>query len=104
MENKPNSLPELNKFIAKFWPNIKIKKGNGYFYLYSNDEEIDLKISGLYSSSVEGMWPLSAFTFEQWKSAIKQTLDDDQGGRGSSPVFENRFKLRNILKTIKKGK
>lgn len=82
----------------------KVKKGNEYFYIYSDDRELDEKIAGLYSSSDDGMWPISAFAFEQWKTAIKQTLDDVNGGRGRNPVFENcsSLKLREILKQIKK--
>lgn len=104
-QGKPKSLPELNKYISKFWPKVKVRKGNGYFYIYSNDEEIDTKISGLYTSTIEGVWPLQSNTFEQWKKEIEDTLNDNNGGRGRNPVFENysSLKLRNILKQIKEN-
>jgi len=106
MDNKPKSISELNKYISKFWPKVKVAKGKYYYYLYSDDNEIGKKISTLYSSEIQGMWPLTAFTFEQWKQSIQHALDDKQGGYGENPVFENKlsFKLKDIIKEIYKNR
>ena len=74
----PKNLPELNRFVRSIWPDIRVKRGKGYFYIYSPDEATDLKIAGLYSSSLEGIWPLESTSFKLFQGSIQDTLDDWQ--------------------------
>jgi len=41
-----------NKILQEKYPDILLVKGNGYFYIASDDKELGLKIAGLYSSSI----------------------------------------------------
>lgn len=87
--DKPTSVAQVNRYIRNLYPkNIYIIRGKGYFWIDSNDEETSMKISGLYSSSLEGMWPMGNFTYKQWKESIDATLKNWQDYY-ENPVFDN---------------
>lgn len=84
------TLKQLNKMVQEKYPGVEVVKGNGYFYLYSEDDEIGLKIAGLYQSSIL-IAKINNAAPEQWMNIIGYTLSD--GYRlecDRSPVFPSK--------------
>ena len=55
--------------------NINLEKGNGYFWVWSDDEEMNLKITSLYSNSIL----VNSFkdqSIENWIKDIKELLEE----------------------------
>lgn len=55
--------------------NINLEKGNGYFWIWSDDEEMNLKITSLYSNSIL----VNSFknqSIENWVKDIKELLEE----------------------------
>lgn len=54
---------------------INLEKGNGYFWIWSDDEEMNLKITSLYSNSIL----VNSFkdqSIENWVKDIKELLEE----------------------------
>lgn len=55
--------------------NINLEKGNGYFWIWSDDEEMNLRITSLYSNSIL----VNSFkdqSIENWVKDIKELLEE----------------------------
>lgn len=55
--------------------NINLEKGDRYFWIWSNDEEMNLKITSLYSNSIL----VNSFkdqSIENWVKDIKELLEE----------------------------
>ena len=55
--------------------NINLEKGNGYFWIWSDDKEMNLKITSLYSNSIL----VNSFkdqSIENWVKDIKELLEE----------------------------
>ena len=46
------TLKQVNRAIQKEIGNVELNKGKGYFYITSEDPEIGLKLSALFSTSI----------------------------------------------------
>ena len=54
---------------------INLEKGNGYFWIWSDDKEMNLKITSLYSNSIL----VNSFkdqSIENWVKDIKELLEE----------------------------
>ncbi len=65
------SLKTLNLAIQKEIPNVFLVKGNGYFYIASNDQDLALKIAGLNQSGIY-VSRLNELSIDRWIKEIYQ--------------------------------
>ena len=65
------TLNQVNKEIAKTYPMVKLAKGNGYFYIYSEDIETGNFLASLYSTSIL-VHKINHLTLKQWIEAINE--------------------------------
>ena len=65
------TLNKVNKEIAKTYPTVKLAKGNGYFYIYSEDIETGNFLASLYSTSIL-VDKINHLTIKQWIEAINE--------------------------------
>lgn len=63
---------------------VQLEKGNGYFYIWSDDEETAFCIAGLYSSSIM-VNSFKHLSIEKWINEIKD-LFESYGCRDREPV------------------
>lgn len=73
---KRTTLKKVNEAIEKAFPNVFLVKGEGYFYIASDDEATGLKIAGLFQTSVY-VCNLSAYTPEQWVNEVRRLFEED---------------------------
>lgn len=69
------TLSQVNKALAAELPGIRLVKGNGYYYVTSNDDNLLEQICGLYTTSI-GVCHISQQTVEQWIADVKYILSD----------------------------
>jgi hypothetical protein len=65
------TLKQVNKEIAKQYPNVKLTKGDGYFYIYSDEPETALFLNGLFSTSIM-VNKINHLTMSQWIESINE--------------------------------
>ena len=65
------TIKQVNKEIAKTYPTVKLAKGNGYFYIYSEDIETGNFLASLYSTSIL-VDKINHLTIKQWIEAINE--------------------------------
>lgn len=65
------TLKQVNKEIAKTYPTLKLAKGEGYFYIYSDDKKTGLYLASLYTTSIL-VYNLNDLTLKQWIEAINE--------------------------------
>ena len=65
------TLNQVNKEIAKTYPTVKIAKGDGYFYIYSDDKKTGLYLASLYTTSI-CVNNINHLTLPQWIEAINE--------------------------------
>jgi len=76
--NKPRlTLTALNKELEKHFPHVRLARGEGYYYIYSDNEETGLRIAGLYSSGIY-VNQLKHLTIEQWIQEVRDLFDEDK--------------------------
>lgn len=84
------TLAKVNKAINAKYPGVQLTKGEGYFYLYSDDKEIGLKICGLYTSSI-GVFAINHLNLEQWLMHVNRVLNDaERLETEREPVFAKK--------------
>lgn len=68
------SLKQVNKAIQAKYPDIFLVKGEGYFYIASDEPETGLMLAGLYTTSIyEGI--LNNLTCDKWVKEVGELLD-----------------------------
>lgn len=70
------TLKRITKEIQKHWPKVELVRGEGYFYLYSSDEEVGLKLSSLYTTGIY-VNLLSHLTLEQWVQEVRVIMNSN---------------------------
>jgi hypothetical protein len=60
---------QLNTYIKKQIPNLKLKQANGYCYWYSDDKELAIKLAGLDSTSIYTCY-WQNFSIPMWEDEI----------------------------------
>lgn len=68
---KARTLKQVNKKIRKQIGNVMLIKGNGYFYVSNDDDEIGLKLASLYSTSIY-VCHLNQQSVEDWIKDVRQ--------------------------------
>lgn len=76
---KAQSLAQVNKELHKKHPKIDIVKGKGYYYIASDDEEMGLKLAGLYTTSIP-VFSITQQTVDQWLADVDLLLKDENSG------------------------
>jgi len=72
----PKTLKDINEHLDKLYNGkIKLTKGSGYFYVYSDDEETGLFLSNLFTTSIY-TYKLSLSTIGEWIDAVKNILNN----------------------------
>lgn len=69
-----NSISKVNAVIRRKFPKIFLARGEGYYYLASDDEEMGLKIAGLYQSGIY-VFKAGHLTVQQWINAVQDLVD-----------------------------
>jgi len=92
--NSNITLEKVNKYIQSIYPEIELVKGKGYFYVYSDNEEIGLKLSGLYTTSIS-VCNIRDLNLYLWLERVEYVLNDSYRYIGErEPVYiEKPYKL-----------
>jgi len=72
---KARTLNQVNKSIQKQIGNVILQKGDGYFYVSSEDAEIGLKLASLYSTSIY-VCHLKQQSLEDWIKDVRQIVSN----------------------------
>jgi len=72
---KARTLKQVNKAIQKQIGNVILQKGNGYFYVSSEDDRIGLKLASLYSTSIY-VCHLNQQSVEDWIKDVRQIVSN----------------------------
>lgn len=65
----------LNEAIQEKWPHVKLAKGKGYFYVYSDEADMGLKLAGLYTTSID-VDKINLMSLDRWVSEVEYVLRD----------------------------
>jgi hypothetical protein len=71
---KAKSLQQVNKALQEKFPGIFLTRGKGYYYIWSDDETIQLKLAGLYTTSIP-VYSIKEQTVERWIEDVKELLE-----------------------------
>jgi len=68
------TIKSLNKIIGEKYPHVILAKGNGYFYLTSNNVETSEKLCQLQSTSI---WvpKISILNLTQWMDEVDEIME-----------------------------
>ena len=72
---RPTSLKSANAHIQTKYPQIFLVRGNGYYWVASNDDNIGLQLAGLYTTII-GTPRITMLTPEQWLEQVEYILAD----------------------------
>lgn len=70
---KARTLSQINKAIQKQFKNVTLFKGEGYFYVWSDEEEMGLKLAGLDTTSIYVRY-LNQQSLEEWVQDVKNIV------------------------------
>mgnify|MGYP003660978157 FL=1 len=71
---RARTLSQVNREIQKEIGNVYLCKGEGYFYVSSNDEKIGSSLSSLYTTSIY-VCHLNQQTVSEWVKDVKLITD-----------------------------
>jgi hypothetical protein len=71
------TLAKVNKYIQQKYPEIELVKGKGYFYVYSKNDAIGLKLAGLFTTTI-AVYSLNECTIERWLELVEYVLADSE--------------------------
>ncbi len=71
------TLKTVNKALKIKYPLLELIKDNTYFYVYSEDENVSLQLSGLYSTSID-ICKINHCSIDQWIIEVELVLSDWQ--------------------------
>lgn len=71
------TLNQINKAVQAKYPRVMVCRGEGYFYLWSEDEALQLKIAGLYDNNI-GVCKVNHLSLEQWVASVKYIIEEDR--------------------------
>lgn len=74
MGNYAKNILEVNKALAKAHPGIFLVRGEGYYYVASDDKEIGLKLAGLYTTSIP-VYSITFLSVEDWIDQVSTILN-----------------------------
>jgi hypothetical protein len=88
MKKPKLTLTLINQELEKHFPHVRLARGEGYFYIYSDDKETGLKIAGLYASSIY-VNQLKHLTLEQWIEAVRELFDEEKNRSMTTNSFND---------------
>ncbi len=71
---KAVNIKSLNKAIHAKYPHVKLRRGKGYYYIYSDDEATADKIAALYTTSIY-VYRLNHLSMDQWMSEVDTLME-----------------------------
>jgi len=74
-KNMTTTLKQVNLALQTELPGIKLVKGKGYYWVWSDDDKLQDQLAGLYSTTI-GVYHVSQQTVEQWIDDVKRVLTD----------------------------
>jgi hypothetical protein len=78
---KARTLTQVNKAIQKVYPTLNLTKGEGYFYLYSDDDATGNQLAMWYCTSIYSCH-LNQCTVEQWVESVEMLAEDVSNTEG----------------------
>jgi hypothetical protein len=72
---KSKSLKALNEIIGKRFPHVFLERGEGYFYIASNDRETGNRIGALYQSGIY-MSDIEDLTIDEWIKEVEKLFSE----------------------------
>ena len=76
VKNKRITIAQVNRAIGEKFPDVFLAKGEGYFYIASDNEEMGLRIAGLYTTSIP-VYKLNEQTIEGWVRDVELLLNQE---------------------------
>jgi hypothetical protein len=74
LNTKKITLKQVNAAIDKVHPKVFLVKDKNYFFIASDDEQMGLKIAGLYQASIY-VSRLNELPIERWVSEVTKLLE-----------------------------
>lgn len=74
------TLKQVNAEIAKEFPHVFLVRGNGYYYIATDDNQTGSVIGGFYTTSIS-VPKLNMLTIEQWVSNVRHLMTQVDGRR-----------------------
>lgn len=71
------TLAKVNKHIQAKYPLIQLVKGEGYFYVHSDDDAMGLKLAMLFTTSIP-VYAINQLTIGGWMDSVEYVLRDGQ--------------------------
>lgn len=71
------TLNQINKEIQKKHPHVYVVKGEGYFYLWSDDDKTALFLAGLYENAIYA-YRVNHLTLTQWAARVDDIILHDR--------------------------
>jgi hypothetical protein len=71
------TLSKVNKYIQTKYPEIELVKGENYFYVASDNDEIALKLARLFSTSIY-VSKLNNVSLDKWLEYVEYVLEDSE--------------------------
>jgi hypothetical protein len=89
MKSQRLTINKINARIQERFSGIKLTRGKGYFYLYSDDEVLALKLAALHTTTIS-VYSLNQVTMDRWMEFVEYVLkDSERNPSDRCPVFEN---------------
>lgn len=81
------TVKQVNTYIQQTFPDLFIERCHNYFIVWSDKDDIQLKLAGLYQHSIH-VYGVNHLTLPQWLERVKDVVADN--GRSEwerSPVY-----------------
>lgn len=72
-QTEAKTLAQVNAAIAKEFPKVILVRGEGYFYIASDDNEVGIFLAGLYTTSIP-VAKLSQQSVEVWVNDVRNLM------------------------------
>lgn len=69
------TVKQVNTYIQQTFPDLFIERCGNYFIVWSDKDDITLKLAGLYSNSID-VYAIGHLTPEQWLARVKDVVND----------------------------
>lgn len=72
---KSLTLKAVNAAIAEKYPGVYLCEADSTFYLWSDDDDLQLQIAGLFTASID-VYRIGHLSIDQWMSRVDYVLND----------------------------
>ena len=70
------TVKQVNAYIQQTYPDLFIERCHNYFIVWSDKDDITLKLAGLYTNSIS-VYAVGHLTLEQWLERVKDVVNDN---------------------------